>query len=115
MPEEKIGTIKMTGVTKNGMAFNKTLRAETILKTTFGSEGPCSLRGTQVVVPSLTGNVECKNGRCRGALLQVARLTADCVRTSITSEFVSFRIFDSESLDPNAVVAAPGTFLAPLR
>ena len=113
-PEQKVGIVTLTGVTKNGARFSGTLHSETVLKTTFGNEGSCSLRGTQVIVPSLTGDLSCKAGSCRGVLLQVACLPADCVHTSITTEFVSFRVFE-DAMDPTAIIAAPGTFLAPLR
>ena len=114
MPEQKVGIVTLRGLTKNGAPFSGRLHSETVLKSTFSSEGPCSLRGTQVVVPSLTGDVSCKAGGCRGVLLQVACLPSDCVHSSITSEFVSFKLLD-EGMDPNAIIAAPGTFLAPLR
>jgi len=114
VPEQKVGLVILKGLTMNGASFSKTLHSETVLKTTFGNEGSCSLRGTQVIVPSLTGDLSCKAGSCRGVLLQVACLPADCVHTSITTEFVSFRVFE-DAMDPTAIIAAPGTFLAPLR
>jgi hypothetical protein len=113
MPEQKVGMVTLSGLTQDGTPFDGTLHTETMLKTTFGTEGSCSLRGTEVIVPSLTGDVTCKAGRCRGVLLPVACLPADCVHTSITSEFVSFKVLDP--MDPNGIIAAPGTILAPLR
>jgi len=114
VPTQKVGTVTLKGVTKDGMPFSETLHSQTYLKTTFGNEGTCSLRGTQVIVPSLTGDLTCKAGNCRGVLLQVACLPADCTHTTITTEFVSFSIFENP-MDANAVIAAPGTILAPLR
>ena len=114
VPTQKVGTVTLKGVTKDGMPFSETLHSQTYLKTTFGNEGTCSLGGTQVIVPSLTGDLTCKAGNCRGVLLQVACLPADCTHSTITTEFVSFSIFENP-MDANAVIAAPGTILAPLR
>jgi hypothetical protein len=69
VPTQKVGTVTLKGVTKDGMPFSETLHSQTYLKTTFGNEGTCSLRGTQVIVPSLTGDLTCKAGNCRGVLL----------------------------------------------
>ena len=114
IPKQKVGMVTLKGLTQNGAPFSGTLHSETMLKTTFGSEGSCSLRGTQVTVPSLTGDLTCKAGTCRGVLLQVACLPSDCVHTSITTEFADFRVFE-DPMDQNAVIARPGTFLAPLK
>ena len=114
VPTQKVGTVTMKGLTMNGTSFDGVLHSQTVLKTTFGSEGSCSLRDTQVIVPSLSVDLTCKGGSCRGVLLQVACLPSDCVHSSITTEFVSFSIFE-DPMDPNAVIATPGTILAPLR
>jgi len=114
LPTQKVGTVTLKGVTMNGSAFSDVLHSQTVLKSTFGNEGTCSLRDTQVIVPSLTGDLTCKAGNCRGALLQVACLPSDCSHSTVTTEFVSFSIF-ADPMHPDAVIAAPGTILAPLR
>ena len=114
LPTQKVGTVTLKGLTMNGEAFGGVLHSQTVLKSTFGNEGTCSLRDTQVIVPSLTGDLTCKAGNCRGVLLQVACLPSDCVHSTITTEFVSFIVF-ADAMHPEAVIAAPGTILAPLR
>ena len=114
IPTQKVGTVTLKGLTRDGGAFSGTLHSQTVLKTTFGSEGTCSLRDSQVIVPSLTGDLTCKAGSCRGVLLQVACLPSDCTHTSITTEFESFSVFE-DPMNPSVAIATPGTILVPLR
>lgn len=114
--EAKAGSVRMTGVTKNGAPFTGSLPTETVLKTTFG-ENPnstCVLPGTQFVGSSLMGDVVCRNGKCKGTIIPIFCLPPDCIDVAITTEFVSFKVMD-DSGSPDGIVAAPGTVIAPKR
>src|SRR5262249_10436009 len=49
LPTQKVGTVTLKGVTMNGSAFSEVLHSQTVLKSTFGNGGTCSLRDTQVI------------------------------------------------------------------
>lgn len=115
MPAEaKAGTVKMTGVTKDGAPFTGTLPSETILKTTFGNnpESACVLVGTQFTGLSLVGDLACRSGKCRANIIPIFCLPPDCADVPITTELVSFKVLD-DSGNPDAAIATPGTLIAP--
>jgi hypothetical protein len=110
----KGGEVRLAGVTKDGAAFSGTLLAQAELQTTFGTDtnnGNCELQTLQVRVPSLSGELTCRNGKCKGSLLSVACLPGTCADTLITTEFISLVVQD----DAGRPLATPGTFVAPAR
>lgn len=118
------GDIRLTGVTKDGAPFTGSLAAQVALKTTFGDDpnGNCELRNVQVPsLPSLTGTLACRNGKCKGTLYPIACLPSQCADTPITSEFGSIEV-GPQSFGPLVVLddagnplATVGTTLAPGR
>jgi len=109
----KGGEVRLAGVTKDGAPFSGTLLAQAELQTTFGKDanGNCELQNLQVRVPSLSGEVTCRAGKCKGTLLSVACLPGTCADTLITTEFISLVVQD----DAGRSLATPGTFVAPAR
>jgi len=115
--EAKAGTVKLTGVTKNGAPFTGTLPTETQLNTTFGTSATttCVLAGLSTgPFPSLSGDVACRNGKCRGTILPIVCLPAECADVPITTEFVSFKLMDDSGV-ATAVIATPGAVIATKR
>jgi len=106
----KGGEVRLAGVSKDGAAFSGTLLAQAELQTTFGKDanGNCELQNLQVRVPSLSGELTCRNGKCKGTLLSVACLPGNCADTLITTEFISLVVQD----DAGRSLATPGTFVA---
>jgi hypothetical protein len=96
----------LTGVTLNGAAFSGTLNGEVVLKTTFGTDanGNCALNLLQISTPSELGPLACRNGKCKGRLLQFAALPKTCADVTITSEFVAANVRDGNG----ALVATAG-------
>ena len=110
----KGGEVRLAGVTKDGAPFSGTLLAQAELQTTFGKDannGNCELQNLQVRVPSLSGELTCRAGKCKGTLLSVACLPGTCADTLITTEFISLVVQD----DAGRSLATPGTFVAPAR
>lgn len=110
------GTVKLTGVASGGAPFSGTLFAEVSYKTTFGADpnGTCSLAGVQITVPSLQADLTCSNGKCKGTLYAIACLEKGCADTSITSELVSFIVYDGAlAAVDRKPLAVPGTVVAP--
>jgi hypothetical protein len=106
------GKVTLTKVTKNGAAFTGTLRAVVNLKTTFAADahnGNCELSGIQIELESLSGDVACRNGKCKGTLLGIGCLPGSCADTLVTTEFVSMVVTD----DAGQPLATPGTFVPP--
>jgi hypothetical protein len=115
--EAKAGTVKMTGVTKDGTPFSGTLPAQAFLNTTFGvnASSTCVLAGIGTgPLLALEVGLVCRSGKCRGTILPIACLPADCADVAITTEFVSFKVLD-DSGNPEAVIATPGAVIAPRR
>jgi hypothetical protein len=114
--EAKAGTVKVTGLTKNGAPFTGTLTTETDLITTFGKSdtSACELKDTSTgVLPSLVGDVTCKNGKCRGTLIPIICLPPQCADVAITTQFAAFYLNDDAN--PPEVIATPGTVIMPKR
>ena len=110
----KGGEVRLAGVTKDGAPFSGTLLVQAELQTTFGTDtnnGNCELQNLQVRVPSLSGELACRAGKCKGSLLSVACLPGTCADTLITTEFISLVVQD----DGGRSLATPGTFVAPAR
>jgi hypothetical protein len=110
----KGGEVRLVGVTKNAASFSGTLHVSVYFKATFGPDanGNCVLAGLQLSsVESLTGDLACKNGRCKGDLVGAACLPGDCADALITTEFSSFTVFD-DAMKP---LATPGTFVPPAK
>jgi hypothetical protein len=108
------GQVKLDGVEKNGAPFTGTLTASGLLKSTFAPDthnGNCELSGVQLTLPSLSANIACRGGRCRGDLIGAGCLPKTCADTLLTSEFVSLVIND----DAGQPLAAPGTFVVPAK
>jgi hypothetical protein len=108
------GQVKLTGVTKNGAPFTGTLKASVTLKTTFAPDahnGNCELSGVQIPIPSLNGDVACRNGKCKGDLIGLGCLPKTCADTLVTSELVSLVVND----DAGQALATPGTFVPPAK
>jgi hypothetical protein len=116
------GDVRMTGVVKSGAPFSGTLDVQASLKTTFGADpdGDCELRNLYIGnFPSLVGTLACTRGKCKGKLLPVACLPAQCGDVPVFSElgtvevgvqtFGPVVVFD----DAGAPLATPGTVLAP--
>jgi hypothetical protein len=118
LPEEaKAGTVTLTGVTKDGAPFTGTLPTETVLKPTFGANpaSSCVLAGIpSAPVVGVVGDLTCRNGKCRARLKPPVCLPAECADVPVTAELVSFKVLDGSG-NPEAVVATPGTFIAPKR
>jgi hypothetical protein len=112
--ESKGGDVTLVGVTKNGAAFSGSLPAVVVLRTTFGSDptGDCPLAAIPpITTESLTGQVACTNGRCKGTLHPIACLDPTCADVPVISEFVSLKVSD----DAGNALAVPGTILVPVR
>lgn len=106
------GQVRLSGVEKNGAPFSGVLKASVTLKTTFAPDahnGNCELSGIQIPLPSLGGNVSCRNGKCKGDLIGAGCLPKTCADTLLTSEFVSLVVTD----DADQPLATPGTFVPP--
>jgi hypothetical protein len=111
-PSENVGgDVRLTGVTRAGAPFTGELRAAVEYRTTFAADpnGTCALSGIQIELPSLGGPVACRNGRCKGRLVAIACLPKGCADTPIVSELERLVVKD----DAEAVLAVPGTFVAP--
>jgi hypothetical protein len=117
------GTITMKGVTKSGAPFTGSLDAQVFFKTTFGADptGNCELANLSTGnFLSLTGTVECKNGKCKGTVYPIACLSPQCADTPIFSEFGSVKVeATGQSFGPIVVfddagnpLATPGSALA---
>lgn len=111
--ESSAGDVTMAGVARGGAAFTGSLPVEVTLKTTFGQDpnGNCSLSGIQIELPSLTGTLVCRNGRCKGALLPIACLEKLCADTPVTTEFTGLVIRDDAGKD----LARPGVLIVPSK
>jgi len=111
--ETKVGLVKMAGVAKSGAPFTGQLMVEVDLKTTFGADpdGNCSLAASQLLVASLTGTLDCKGGRCKGALFAIACLPKPCADTPVTTELNLLVVKD----DAGAPLATPGINLVPAK
>jgi hypothetical protein len=110
----KGGQVRLEGVQKNGAPFTGTLRATATLKTTFTPDahnGNCELSGVQITIPSLGGDVACRNGRCKGDLVGAGCLPGSCADTFFTTELVSLVVND----DAGQPLATPGTFVPPAK
>jgi hypothetical protein len=110
----KGGEVRLTGVVKNGAPFSGTLHTSVYFKATFGQDanGNCVLAGLQLSsVESLTGDLACRNGKCKGELRGAACLPGNCADALITTEFSSFTVFD----DAGKALATPGTFVPPAK
>jgi hypothetical protein len=108
------GQVKLDGVEKNGAPFTGTLQASITLKSTFATDahnGNCDLSGVQITLPSLTGSISCRGGKCRGDLIGAGCLPKNCTDTMLTTEFVSLVVND----DAGQPLAAPGTFVVPTK
>jgi len=91
------GEVRLVGVTKGAAPFTGTLDADVVLKTTFGTDanGNCALNASQLVVDrALSATLACKGGKCKGRLVQFARLPKPCADVSIVSELVSATVRD---------------------
>ena len=106
----KGGSVRMVGVTKSGTPFTGTLHASIVLKATFGIDrhnGNCELQGVQITTESLTGDIACRKGKCKGDLFGILCLPGTCADESFTTEFVSLVVND----DAGQPLAAPGIFV----
>jgi len=106
------GKVTLTKVTKDGAAFSGTLRASVTLKTTFTTDqhnGNCELSGIQIELESLSGDITCRSGRCKGEMFGIACLPGSCADTFFTTEFISLVVSD----DAGQRLATPGTFVPP--
>jgi len=104
------GKVTLAKVTKNGAAFSGTLRVSVTLRTTFTIDqhnGNCELSGIQIEIPSLQGDVACRNGKCKGSMLGIGCLPTTCADTFFTTEFISLVVND----DAGQPLATPGTFV----
>jgi hypothetical protein len=108
------GQVRLTGVQRSGSPFTGTLKASVTLKTTIATDthnGNCELSGVQIALPGLTGDVACRNGKCKGDLVGAGCLPGSCADTVLTTELVSL-VVTTEAGDK---VATPGTFVPPAR
>jgi len=106
----KGGQVRLTRVTKNGAPFSGMLHVSVTLKTTFGTDthnGNCELQGVQITTESLTGEIACRSGKCKGDLFGILCLPGTCADESFTTEFVSLLVNDDAGLP----LAAPGIFV----
>jgi hypothetical protein len=111
--ESEAGEVSLVGVSKGGAAFSGSLPVQVTLKTTFGSDpnGNCSLTGIQIELPSLTGTLACRAGRCKGPLLPIACLEKLCADTPVTTELSGLVVQDDGGKD----LARPGVVIAPAK
>ena len=110
------GTVQMAGVTKDGAPYTGSLAVEVTNQTTFGSDGgDCSLNGLQITTPTLQGTLACKSGRCKGLVLPIACLPAECADVGVTTEFQLLEVLDAPTLEGGKAIARPGFVVAPLR
>jgi hypothetical protein len=111
--ESAAGDVTLLGVSKGGAPFTGSLPVEVTLKTTFGHDpnGNCSLSGIQIELPSLTGTLVCRSGRCKGPLLPIACLEKLCADTPVITEFTGLVIHDDAGKD----LARPGVVIAPSK
>jgi hypothetical protein len=110
------GTIRLTGVMLRNAAYSGALTTEVTNQTTFGSDGgDCSLNGLQITTPTLQGTLACKSGRCKGVVLPIACLPAECADVSVTTEFQLLEVLDAPTLEGGKAIARPGFVVAPLR
>jgi len=117
MPTETAaGSVTMVGVTREGASYDGALPVQVVLSTTFGADpnGNCELSGLHTgPIPSIEGTVECRSGRCKGALFPIACLPKSCADTPITSELISLKVLDGTAgAQP---VATVGTLVIPAR
>ncbi len=110
------GTIRLAGVTLRNAPFTGVLAAEVTNQTTFGSDGgDCSLNALQITTPTLQGTLSCKAGRCKGVVVPVACLPAECADVAVTTEFQLLEVLDAPTLEGGKAIARPGFVVAPLR
>jgi hypothetical protein len=110
------GTVRLSGVSLRGAAYTGALTVEVTNQTTFGSDGgDCSLNALQITTPTLQGTLSCKAGRCKGVVLPIACLPAECADVPVTTEFQLLEVLDAPTLEGGKAIARPGFFVAPLR
>ena len=71
--------------------------------------GNCELQGVQITIPSLSGDVSCRSGRCKGDLIGAGCLPKNCADTLLTTELEELVVYD----DAGRRLARPGTFVPP--
>ena len=114
--ENVAGVVKLSGVTAGGAGYSGRLYVEVQYKTTFGTDanGNCSLKGVQIVTPSVLGDITCTAGKCKGSIYAFACLEKNCADTAITSELVSVIVYDGPTeAAGKQPLATPGTAVAP--
>jgi len=110
------GSVKLTGVTRNGTPYDGSLAVEVTNLTTFGSDaGDCPLNGLQIETPTLNGTLACKGGRCRGSVLPAACLPRECADVPVTTELRALEVLDAPTLEGGKAIARPGLFIAPAK
>ena len=110
------GSLRLTGVTLRNAAFTGTLTAEVTNQTTFGSDaGDCSLNALQITTPTLQGTLSCRAGRCKGLVLPVACLPAECADVVVTTELQLLEVLDAPTIEGGKVIARPGFVVSPAR
>lgn len=90
------GEIRLSSVSVGAEPYTGTLAASVVYKTTFATDvnGNCALNAFQIAVEALTGRVDCKNGKCRGHLMQIAALPKQCADVAIVNELMSAVVRD---------------------
>lgn len=110
------GLAKLTGVSKGGAPYTGQVYVEVQYRTTFGADpnGNCELASVQIAVPSVLGNIDCKNGKCKGIIYPFACLPKNCADTPITSELLSVIVYDGPLEDAaRKPLGTMGTTIAP--
>lgn len=112
--ENKAGEVTLTGLTRSGAPFSGRLVGQVDFKTTFASDpnGTCVLAEVQVPPSTaLQGTIDCKAGKCRGTLFQIACLPKPCADTLVISELSALVVKD----DAGRALATPGLTVLPAR
>src|SRR5262249_56241291 len=110
------GSVKLTGVTRNGAPYDGSLAVEVTNLTTFGSDGgDCPLNGLQIETPTLNGTLACKGGRCRGSVLPAACLPRECADVPVTTELRALEVLDAPTLEAGKAIERPGLSIAPAK
>src|SRR5262249_12487253 len=89
------GSVRLTGLAKNGAPYSGNLVAEVTNQTTFGTDGgDCELDNLQITTPTLQGTLACKAGRCKGVVVPTACLPSQCADVPVTTEFRLLEVLD---------------------
>src|SRR5262249_25879011 len=102
------GSVRLTGLAKNGAPYSGNLVAEVTNQTTFGTDGgDCELDNLQITTPTLQGTLACKAGRCKGVVVPTACLPSQCADVPVTTEFRLLEVLDAPTLEGGRPIARP--------